>query len=104
MTKKATPRKKVKRVINNSPPRSFRLLNKSLLLPLIIFVALSAFPLCNNTMAISQSIILAPNYLLRLLNNLSYLEKEINTIFSIVLLSVYIQKSSSLMLFLILLR
>ena len=61
MIKKATPKQNVKRVINNSPPRSLRLLNKSLLLPLIISVALSAFPLCNNTMAIKRTDIIINN-------------------------------------------
>ena len=50
---KARPKTKVKRVINNSPPRSLRLANRSLLPPLIILSPSSAPP-CNNTTAINN--------------------------------------------------
>lgn len=54
MTKNATPNTAVNLVINNSPPRSFRFLNKESFPPVKAAEALSAFELCNNTIAINK--------------------------------------------------
>ena len=54
ITIKATPKQKVNLVTNNSPPRSFRTLNKSLLPPLMILASPPDLPPCNSTMAINN--------------------------------------------------
>ena len=55
MAKKAKPRTRVKRLINNSDPLSFLLANKVEVSPLIIPEVFSAFPACNKTNIINIS-------------------------------------------------
>ena len=60
-TKKIIPNVNVSLLINSSLPRSFLLLNKSKLPPLIIWLALSAFPLCSKTIIINKMAIIKKN-------------------------------------------